>query len=265
MYVVYMDECGFSFNWKEDIGEQPFYVLSAVAIPVKNVRLAYEDVRQSLGNLGIPGLDPHSVGWGEEIKAKELDRGEGYWSKNELHRQQIRELFLSIPCKYSGVSFIVVINKQRHIEKYVNPEDPDKLAIQFVLERLQGFLESENDVAICLFDKTKRESLIRNTVTELIKDGSWITYWSDFYQMFITKQLLISRILEFHMADSGYSIGLQVADFFARHAYSWRKNNKDPHYPGWELIKQSLYTHDGKVNGWGYKEFPEGGIDEANG
>jgi hypothetical protein len=263
VYVVYMDECGFSFGWKESIDEQPFYVLSAVAIPMEKIHPAYEEIRQSLENLQIPWLNMQMLGWGEEIKAKELDRGEGYWSKHERERQQVRELFLSIPYKYSGVSFIVVIDKQRHFEKYVNPEDPDKLAIQFALERIQGFLESENDVAICFFDKTKREPLIRDTVAELIKDGSWITYWSEFYQIVVAKQISISRIVEFHMADSRYSIGLQVADFFARHVHSWRKNNKDPNTPGWQLIKKSLYKQGDKIIGFGYKEFPEGGLDET--
>ncbi|MBE3551234.1 MAG: hypothetical protein IMX03_08435 [Brockia lithotrophica] len=94
-----------------------------------SLHLVYEEIRRYLENLQITGLISQMLGWGEEIKAKELDGGKGYWRKHERQRQQVRELFLSIPYKHSGVSFIVVIDKHLHFEKYANPEDPERLAM----------------------------------------------------------------------------------------------------------------------------------------
>jgi hypothetical protein len=65
----------------------------------------------------------------------------------------------------------------------------------------------------------------------------------------------MSNILEIHFGDSKYSLGLQIANFVARHTYSWWKSGKDENYAGWNYIKPKLWrypNHDGR----GYKEFP---------
>lgn len=82
-------------------------------------------------------------------------------------------------------------------------------------------------------------------------------YDSKAYGGFVQKHQTFSRILEFHFGQSQNSVGLQIADFFARVTYSWRKKDKDEQYPGWWHIKQTLYrNNDGKLEGFGYKEFP---------
>ena len=261
MYIVYIDECGFSLNWKKGLSEQPFYVLAAVAIPIANLRDMYEDIRRDLSALEIPGLDERMIGIGQEIKAKDVDRGDNYWQLHDEHRHAVRELYLGVVSKCSGTAFIVIVDKKEHFSKYAYPEEPDILALQFLFERLQGFLEAIDSFAICTFDKTPREEELLSHAEELIKYGSHITYWSNFYGIFIEKNLKLSRIFEFQMQDSKYSLGLQVADFFARHTYSWRKSGKDNSYPGWALIRKTLYERDGRVEGWGYKEFPGGTLD----
>ena len=264
MYMVFIDESGFDFKWEETIEEKPFYVLAAVAIPMENLPEVYKNIRSSLEDLHIPGLDAKMIGIGQEIKAKDVDSGSGYWRNNKEHRDKVRDLFLGVVKKHSGTAFVITVDKQAHLDRYVSPIDPDKLSLQFLLERVQGFLVDQNSYAVCTFDKTSREKILLEHAEELIKHGSTVVYWSNFYGTFVEKNIELSRILEFHMQDSKNSLGLQIADFFARYTYSWRKKGKDHTYPGWVLIEESLYRRAGTINGYGYKEFPEGTIDEAD-
>jgi len=258
MHIVYIDESGFALDWQASIQNQPFYVLAAIAIPVINLHTMYQNVRQGISDLNLPGINARLIGLGQEMKAKDLDSGSGYWRDHEEHRIAVRDLMLSVPKNCSGCAFLVIVDKANHLRRYAYPDEPDILALKFLFERLQGFLEEGNSFAICVFDRNKREEVLLTTAQDLISLGSRISYWSPFYETYVEKILPLNRILEFHTEDSRYSIGLQVADFYARVTYSRRKNDKRPDYPGWALIREQLYTRDGKVTGWGYKEFPEG-------
>jgi len=255
MYAVFIDEAGFSWNWKEEVDQQPFYVLSAVMLPMDKLASTYNALRERVNELKIPGLDSQKLGRGIEIKAKDVDSGQGYWHNNEEHRNQVRDLFLSAPSEHGGNAIVVVVDKQAHIQKYVDPQEPHDLALQFLFERLQSYLEEKNSECICFFDRTTRDEFLINSATKLTMRGSHITYWSQFYSNYVEKWLPIPRILEFYIQDSKYSLGIQIADFFARYTYSKRKSGRDD-YSGWDLIEQSLYKRDGKLKGFGYKEFP---------
>lgn len=265
MHIVYIDESGFALDWQASIQDQPFYVLAAIAIPVTNLRTMYENVRQGLNDLDLPGINARLIGLGEEMKAKDLDSGSGYWRGHEEHRGAVRDLMLSVPKSCSGCAFLIIVDKAKHLRKYTSPDEPDTLALKFLFERIQAFLEEKDSFAICIFDRNKREQALLTAAKNLILDGSFVSYWSPFYKTYIERILPLERILEFHTEDSRYSLGLQVADFYARISYSWRKNGKKADYPGWALIREQLYTRGSRVTGWGYKEFPEGGLDDEFG
>jgi hypothetical protein len=256
MYVIYVDECGYHLDWAEEkaIKAQPVYVVSAVAIPSESVHSVYEKIRDSISQIELPGIDANALGKEQEIKAKEVDRGKGFWGKNQELRDEVRQIFLDrSPATY----FVVCIDKARHSEKYAVPQDPAILGLQFLLERVQGFLQEQSKQGFVIIDTNKRlEAHQRERLGELHREGSRGTSFSKFYGIHYEWHLKMENIIEIHFGDSKHSLGLQIADFVARHTYSWWKSGKNQDYPGWSFILPRLWKYPNH-DGYGYKEFPE--------
>jgi len=256
MFLVFVDECGYQSNWAspKSINEQPVYVCAAVAIDSGEIASVYASIRNSISSLNLPHTAANALGKGQEIKARSVDRRDDFWGANQALRDQVRRIYLDLPC--DAVYFAVSIDKARHKKQYHSPEDPSNLALNFLLERLQGYMGDCNEHAIVFIDANKRaEEAQRGLLAKLLRWGSSGFGVSRFYGTIYQWQLPMSNIQEIHFGDSKYSIGLQVADFVARHTYSWWKRRKDPTYPGWSYIEPRLWKYP-NYQGWGYKEFP---------
>lgn len=255
MYLIFVDESGYAENWAKDseIQKQPFYILSAVAIPTAQIDSVYSRICQSIKELRLPHLNADRLGHGEEIKASSVDRGEDFWKDPEL-RNRVRELYLNH--EEDVIYFLVCVDKKRHKAQYTSPEDPSRLALQYLLERLQKFLKRKNMYGFVLIDANKREEAKQKEhIGRLLTEHSGGIAYSKLHGTSYEWSLEFTNILEIHFGDSKHSLGLQIADFVARHAYSWCKRGKHKRYPGWDLIEPRL---DGYPDywGWGYKEFP---------
>jgi hypothetical protein len=254
MFLVFIDECGYSKNWEKCIKEQPVHVTSAVAIKADDLLNIICRIKNSLASLSLHHVDVSLLGKGEEIKASSVDRGDDFWSKNPLLRDAVRKAYLDHSEQVTY--FLVCIDKQRHRIKYSKPDDPADLAIKYLLERIQGFLVEQNDNAYVLIDANKRiQEKQRNFLFLILRRGSEGYCINKWFGIIYTWHLSLDNILEIQFGDSQYSIGLQIADFVARHAYSWYKAGKKNDYPGWQWIEPRLYRHPNYF-GWGYKEFP---------
>ena len=253
--LIFMDESGYVPNWEKDMGEQPFYVLSAVIVPLENYKSGSYTLRAGMKELNIPGVD--NLGQGFEIKASSVFRGEGWWNNHNNERDIVRQLILSFPKENGGNVIVVVIDKKAHYDKYEIPENPYSLALKFVLERIQHYLNEVDDYGIVIYDLNhKLINLLSKEATDLIRDGSAISKWTIWGLFEFT--LGIDRILEFTFGVSRDSLGLIVADFFATTVYQYHKNRHSPHYERWwDLLTESLYRdEDGEILGYGYKLFP---------
>lgn len=254
MDLIFLDECGYVKNWSEDkaIDEQPFYVLAAVAIDATRVQGVYEQIRQEIKKLSLPGVQADRLGRGEEIKARQVDRGDDPF-KNPEHRNLVRSIYLG----QDAIYFVACIRKRDHKKRYPNAQDPSQLALRFIFERVQPFLKERGVSGLVLVDKNKRDERQQQEYSAgLLTGGSTGFAYNQFYDTFYEWKIDFENIIEIHFGDSRYSLGLQIADFVARHVYSWRKEGQPPDYPGWNIIKQRLYRRRGRYKGWGYKEFP---------
>lgn len=255
MYLVFVDECGYQKDWKKpkNIQQQPVHVVAAVAIDSNDIGQVYETMRNEVKKLQLPRTNADALGKGEEIKASSIDKGEGFWGENQQLREEVRRIYLD---HQQAIYFVVFVDKDRHAKTYSTPENPADLALKFVLERIQGFVREKRQKALVLIDSNKREEPAqRSTLFRLILMGSTGFGVSRFYGTFYKWKLEMANILEIHFGDSKYSLGLQIADFVARHTYSWWKNGKQPNYPGWSFIEPRLWKYPDH-RGWGYKEFP---------
>ncbi len=254
MIAVFIDESGYTGNWLMDIENQPFYVLSAVCLPMDAYPNVCADLRSEIQKLNLPGvISP--LGQGFQIKARTIARGEGWWQEHNEERNKVRTLMLSTPPKYQGTAFVVIIDKTAHQRQYVNPEDPVELSLRFLFERLQMYLVDNNEYAFCVYDQNKPiDDKLQTLSTALVRDGSDFFFISGFYLKLISFK--IDRISEFTLGNSTNSIGLQLADFFASFTYQYYKNNKPSPCGWWDILYQSLHKRDDKIRGIGLKEFP---------
>jgi len=256
MRVIFMDESGYSLNWQSDLETQPYYVVSAVCFPSEQLSAVYKKIREEVINLNIEGTS-RALGHGFEIKARDISRGSGYWGTHNDERNAVRKTMLAVPRKYDGTAFVVIIDKRAHKEHYAWPADPYELSLEFIFERLQMFLSDIGDYGICIYDQNKRvEDALQNAAANLIREGSELIYFSRFYNLLVIKRFRIDRIIEFSLGRSEYSVGLQVADFFATMTYAYMKDGKPSPCGWWDVLESSLYRKDGKLQGVGYKEFP---------
>lgn len=275
MYLIYMDESGYTQNWhnEKSLEEQPVYVLAGVAINSELISELYKNIRERVNELGI---DIKDLGFGGEIKACDVDRGDGVFRRSEF-RDPTRKIYLDH--ENEATYFVIFIDKENHKKTYSKPYEPTILSFHFLLERIQHFLNSNNQSGLIIMDRNDTDDKIKIKLRELLRNGSQVIATKLIYEpKFITKlnevlkkvskgiatnpiyetfewKLKIDRILEIAFGDSKFSLGLQIADFVARHSYSYWKNSKDINYPGWNYIEKRLYNYPNH-NGWGYKEFP---------
>jgi hypothetical protein len=257
MRVVYFDEAGYTGeNWQNGIKDQPFYVLASVAFDINKIRPLYEGLRKRVDSLHLPECSA-PLGLGFEIKAKDIAKGTGWWQDHNDAREAVRQIMLSFPKEYDARITVIVVNKQKHYDKYSTPENPYLLSLQFAFERLQLWLDTINEDAICVYDQNKRLSdALTEHSTELIRNGSYIEYFSDAYHINISKRYQISRLLEFTLGDSRNSAALQIADFFASMTYQYYKSGKPEKCEWWKMLQTALARKDGVLEGVGLKEFP---------
>ncbi len=255
MKLIFLDESGYSKNWIEDRGPQPFHVLAGLAIDADNYIMACERLRQEFN--GIEGLElKHPLGQGLEIKAKDISAGKGWWSTHTEQRNDVRELMLSFHEFGGTTTFLMVIDKEAHYQKYVSPDAPDWIAFKFMFERLQWFLKDDDDVALCVYDQTKvLDDDMHKASMGYIREGSHVEYWSEYYG-YVSKTFEIDRIKEFYLGRSENSVGLQVADYLAHFGYQYFKGGRPKECGWWDTLQKGLYRKDGHLDGCGLKVFP---------
>ncbi|HWY78092.1 MAG TPA: DUF3800 domain-containing protein [Verrucomicrobiae bacterium] len=255
MHLVFFDESGFSPRWTLDIAEQPFYVLAAVCLQATAYADACEDLPREFAFLGV--TLPHPLGKGAEIKARAVAGGEGWWRNHNDERNKFRELMLSFPTRQTGTAFVVIVDKRAHFQQYAWPENPVTLAMRFLFERLQWYLSNEQSNAYCVYDHDKRRTDATHLQSiQLIREGSDVIFFSDYYSQTIKTTNTLDRITELALGQSHSSIGLQVADFFATMAYCYYRDGQPADCGWWNTLNTSLFHESGQIVGRGLKVFP---------
>jgi len=256
MKLVFLDESGYSFNWLNDIDNQPFYVLSAVAIDAASYGAACAEIQEAVAAMNLPGVE-HPLGKGSEIKARQVTNGQGWWRDHNDERNHFRDLMLDFPRRFNGTAFLVVIDKARHRNQYVTPADPVPMAMQFLFERLEWYLREINDTAYCIHDHDKRRTdTLHEHSVDLIRGGSQIEFYSAFYGRVVNNHHDLAHIIEMALGSSVNSVGLQIADFFATCAYTYFRDGQPADCGWWGMLSDNLYHENGVLDGRGLKVFP---------
>jgi hypothetical protein len=256
MKLIFVDESGYTPDWRSDMAQQPHYVVSAVCVPAEKYRKMCDEMRAIVSGLGIP-FAKMPLGQGFEIKAREIVRGGGWWKDHEDARNAIRDVMLGAPAVYGGQAICIVIDKAKHQATYYSPEDPYDLAHQFLLERMQWNLARCDADGYCVWDQNKRiEDTLHEHSASLIREGSGIEYFSGYFGTTVAYKFKVDRILEVSMGQSEYSVGLNVADFFASMTAAYFKQGRRSSCGWWNVLERSLDRKGGVLDGAGLKVFP---------
>jgi uncharacterized protein DUF3800 len=256
VFIVFLDEAGYTPDWRAGISQQPFYALSAVCLPADRLQEAYSGIRAAIAALSLRE-SPGALGRGFEIKAKEIATGAAWWKFHNAERDAVRAIMLAAPRQYGGSAFVVAIDKERHRDRYTSPADPYLLAFQFIFERLALFLGEKNDVGYCVYDhNTRLEAELLERSNVLIQEGSEIYGYSRFYGEPIHGILRIERVQELVFGTSSHSLGLQLADYVATMTYCYLRDGRPSPCGWWDTLKAGLHTRFGALDGVGLKIFP---------
>ena len=149
--------------------------------------------------------------------------------------------------------YSVVIQKEAYWLQYP-AQNPYHIAYVFLLERFQKFLIKKKGLGICVIDPREGQTekhFIGNELNSLHEkmrheDGSVWTKCTN-----VVEKLLFSQ--------SDQTVGIQIADMFCYPIYHVFEYDKNPneYWRFRELSLPKLFKHEGKIDGYGLKYFPE--------
>jgi hypothetical protein len=254
MRLLFLDESGYTHNWKENVDQQRFHVLGGVLVESAQYFALCAHVRAELAKLPLEVKAP-PLGQGFEIKAREIARGHGWWRHNEPQRNAVRDLMLRAPGGFGAVGFVVVIDKKLHLEKYPLPDPPHEIALRYLLERAQWKLKDLNEHCVGVYDQAKvLDDEVHEASADILREGSsWVREGMYGYYK---AELKMENLHELYLGRSDNSLGLQFADYLATFAYQHFKNGRPADCGWWKTLEAGLYTKDKKLEGFGLKVFP---------
>jgi len=178
------------------------------------------------------------------LHEREIRKGEGdfaFLSRTGRLESFIEELSLAID--ETPMTIIAsVIDKPALVTRYVTPDSPYELGLQFILERLHLAIGS-NNIPIIIESRGKKEDSQLELAFRRICDGdNYFNTHLNYTPIFASKQ--------------SNTIGLQIADLTARpiglHVLKPEQDNR-----AFDIIKTKLRRSSyGKYWGWGLKVFP---------
>lgn len=240
-YIVYVDESGdhglVSIN-----PQNPVFVLTFCIFDKEAYRTGMVPLVQAL-KFAFWGHD------GVVLHSREIRKSSGDFSI--LLNQAVRDRFLASVnylVEHAPVTLIAAaIDKQRHVQKYQDPDNPYKIALTFCMERLQMFLnergQGDRKTWIMVEQRGKKEDADLELEFRRIAAGG--------------NQVGAMPNLDIRFMDKKHnSAGLQMADLLAypvaRHIIDPQQANR-----AFDLAEPKFRrSATGKVRGYGLKVFP---------
>ncbi|MCY4577292.1 MAG: DUF3800 domain-containing protein [Candidatus Kaiserbacteria bacterium] len=237
-YIVYVDESGDHCLTKND-PEYPIFVLVFCVFQkneyTQRVSPAMQKIKFKYFGHDSIVLHEHAI---KKQKAPFV-----FLQKKEMRSafmHDVNHLMSSIPITIIAT----VINKEKHAERYKNPENPYSLSLLFCMERLQIFLKEKSQ---------------NKKPTHLIFERRGNKEDKNLEAAFHGIKNLPNMVtpLEIVFADKKANLsGLQVADLVAR-PIGIKQLRPEQKNRAYDIIEANLYKSiSGKVQGYGLKCFP---------
>jgi len=258
MYLFYVDECGRPSLEDKALAADPWFVMCAVGIRADQW-LAVDTEITHLKQTFFPGIKPTKV----EIKSTNLRSYGGAhprWPFSTLTRAQITALverLYAIYDTYKPPIFTVTINRLEHKRKYTEmgrrPDHPYQLAFRMLIERMDWFLEEQNEGRA--LEASEFGFVILDEYVGQYKVTRSNLLWYQESGTFAKGSIRFIKEVPFFNV-SQYSQLLTLPDLAAYNVYHRFRYDK-PNYPFYQRIKPYLYRRYGKLWGYGLKVFPD--------
>lgn len=258
MYLFYIDECGRPSLEDRALEADPWFVMAAVGIRADQWLTIDAEITR-LKRAYFPDVKPLKV----EFKSTSLRSYGGphpRWPFSELPRERmmalVNELY-AIYDTYKPPLFTVTINKSEHKRKYTTtghrPEPPYQLAFRMLIERIDWFLEQQNQGKalamsefgfVILDEYVGQYKVTRSNLLWYQESGTFAKQSINF----------VKEVPFFNVSE--YSQMLTLPDLVAYNVYHRFRYDK-PAYPFYQRIRPYLYRQFGKLWGYGLKVFPD--------
>jgi len=237
--IAFLDECGDHSLTKID-KDFPLFVLSLVLVR----RSEYvETILPAVNEFKLRYWDHEGV----NLHSRDIRKAEGPFRilQNPIRRQRFMEALSELMRSLPYELFVVGIRKQLLTDRYADATDPYQLALKFVMERLVGYLERHNQVALPLIVEGRgrnEDNELKATFYDLTNHGS----------EYVAKERFQKRrfLLQFHDKRENIA-GIQLADLCAHPSARKILKPSQENRP-YEIVKDHMY---GGL-GWGWKVFP---------
>lgn len=253
MYLAYLDESG---RPTKNTTQEKYFVLATLIINEQKWQYIDNKVNQ-IKTKHFPKLPPEDI----ELHAKDMLNRHGIF--NGLNWDQIYAIFDDIFDFLSDeqtdvCTIAIVINKERMYQG----KDIEKWAYRFTVERINKFLEKNNEISISngippqfgimIIDSCgfKPDEKLREKIAEMLRNG---TYYSDL------KYLIEDPLF----TNSQWRNLSQMVDCVAYAVRKKFRNSTEPsfHDKKWFKYYEQIFckfdkNEDGKVMGCGVKVFP---------
>jgi len=233
MYFLYVDESG---DPGLD-GGTDHYVLLGVAI--------VEDIVNALARELQRVVQQYPAMRGGELHFRKLVRGEEPFDRlSKQDRWRLADDVFNTIAQADVTLFAVVVNKRRHTARYSFPRRPDLLALEFLVERFDIFLQRKKALGCVVYDSKGKAA-----------DDELRRFFDSWRQSGTSMRRLDNIIETVFFAPSNVTRLLQVADFCAHATFLCFERNNDVRF---NQIKDKFDKdpETGEVYGYGIKKWP---------
>lgn len=258
MYLFYIDECGRPSLEDKALSVDPWFVMSAVGVR-DDQWFAIDEDFSHLKQKFFPQIKKK---FQIELKSSNIRSAGGPYPKKpfgDIPLEKVTEMaeeIYAIYHRYQLPIFSVVINRQEHKDKYESagkrPEGPYQLAFKMLIERIDWYLENQNEA------KNRKDQEIGFVMLDEYVGQYKVTrsnlLWYQEAGTFAKKSIDHIKEVPFFLV-SHYSQLLTLPDFVVYNVYHRFRYNK-PEYSFYKRQLPNYYNKNGKLWGYGLKVFP---------
>jgi len=257
MYLFYIDESGRPSLEDKAIAVDPWFVMSAVGIHADKW-LAIDHEISRLKHIYFPKIKPINI----ELKSTNIRSAGGkhpvypFGSIPASKLSEMVEELYAIYVNFDLPLFTVVINRLEHKQKYSakgkRPEPPYQLAFKMLIERIDWYLENQNQNLV--IDEKEFGFVILDEYIGQYKVTRSNLLWYQEMGTFQKRSIDFIKEVPFFNVST-YSQMLTLPDLVAYNVYH-RYRYEKPEYPFFTRLIPNFYCKNGDINGYGLKVFP---------
>jgi len=259
MYLFYVDECGRPSLEDKSLSVDPWFVMAAVGVHSSQWLLIDAEITRLKRQYFPQVKKPLKV----EFKSTNIRSAGGpypRWPFSELHPAELQSLVDELYAIYDQFNlplFTVAIQRAEHKQKYtakgLRPDPPYQLAFRMLVERIDWFLENQNQGKslqdsefgfVILDEYVGQYKVTRSNLLWCQESGTFAKPGINF----------VKEVPFFNVSE--YSQLLCLPDLVAYNVYHRFRYDK-PDYPFYQRIKHLLYRRNGRLWGCGLKVFPD--------